>query len=469
MRRFLLALVAGIVSVGATISGAYADTAIVVGVNTYTKLPGGSNLRGCIPDALRMAESLKKYGFTVKTITDGEATRAGILDALKNSGNKPGERFVFYFAGHGTNVGGGNAVILPSDASVDASDFDLRADDLRSAVMAVPASNRTIILDSCFSGGMLRAKSARYGLKTRFFQRPTSSTRPISVNRLQKRGDGTKDLIRDSRKDPVVNPIKPGGAPCYIVAAAPNEKAAEDLFNGEAHDVFTKFLTDRLGGATEKWDAVITDVAGKAADYLDDTQHPEMSPQFRDQSVFAAGGGGSAPDPKPDPKPMPPMPSSLWELYNKDRPDPASVQALLTPDTATNKIGDKLTLTAQVGRAGYLVVIERGTSGSVNLLFPEKPQVDAAKTAGGPITLGVFRPDQEGDERVKAILFEKEEDAKALLDAFGSGMKTRSVSRKTMRSVPIRKSKDLVRVKQDPSPSGGFGFYTSDIQFEVVK
>lgn len=463
MRRFLCVLAVALTA----LATAHADTAIVVGVNSYPKLPSGSDLRGCIPDAERMADTLKKYGFTVKTITDTEATRAGILNALKNSGNNPNERFVFYFAGHGTNVGGGNAVILPSDASVDASDFDLRAEDLKAAVMAVPASNRTIILDSCFSGGMLRAKSARIGLKTRYFQRASSSTRPVSVNRLQKRGDGTKDLVRDSRKDPVVNPIK-SNVPCYIVAAAPNEKAAEDLFNGEPHGVFTKFLTDRLSGATEKWDAVITDVAGKAADYLDDTQHPEMSPQFRDQAVFAAGKAAS-PDPKPEPKPNPPLPPSLWALYNIDRPNVSAVQVLLTPDTATNKIGDKLVLTAQVGRAGYLVVIERGTSSSVNLLFPEKPRVDDAKTDSGRITLGVFRPDQEGDERVKAILFEKREDAEALLQAFGQGTKTRSVSRTNMRNVPIRKSKDLVRVNQDPAPSGGFGFFTSDIQFEVVK
>lgn len=462
MRRLFLSL---IVALTATV--AHADTAIVVGVNEYTKLPSGSNLRGCVPDAEKMAATLKKYGFTVKLVTNSEATRAGILDALKSSGNQPNERFVFYFAGHGTNVGGANAVILPSDASVDASDFDLRADDLKNAVMAVPASNRTIILDSCFSGGMLRAKSARIGLKTRYFQRASSSTRPVSVNRLAKRGDGSKDLVRDNQNGPVVSPIQ-GSVPCYIVAAAPNEKAAEDLFNGEPHGVFTKFLTDRLGGATEKWDAVLTDVSGKASEYLDDTQHPEMSPQFRDQPVFAPGNAPK-PAPQPEPRPNPPMPSSLWEAYNKDRPDPASVQVLLTPDTATNKIGDKLTLSAQVGRSGYLVVIERGTSGNVNLLFPEKPQIDAAKTEGGRITLGVFRPNQEGDERVKALLFEKREDAEALLQAFGQGTTTRSVPLKKMRDVPLRKSKDLVRVPTEPNPPGGFGFFTSDVQFEVVR
>lgn len=445
------------------LSSAYADTAIIVGVNEYSKLPSGANLKGCVPDAQQMAATLKKYGFEVVLVINSQATREGILSAVKNSGNKPGERFVFYFAGHETNVGGASAVILPSDAALDSSDFDLRAEDLKNAVMAVPASNRTIILDSCFSGGMVRTKSARIGLKTRYFARPTSSTRPASVNRLQKRGDGTKDLVMPSK----------AGAPCYIVATAPNEKAAEDVFDGVPHGVFTKFLTERLSGSAEKWDAVMTDVKGKAADYLDDTQHPEMSPQFRDEQVFAPSEAPKPspkpePQPLPEPKPQPPLPSSLWNLYNVERPDPKSVQILLLPDMATNKIGDRLTLTAQVGREGYLVVIERGTSGTVNLLFPEKAQVDAAKTSGGRITLGIFRPNQEGDERVKGILFEKREDAEALLKAFGQGTKTRAVPMKDLRAVPLQKSKDLVRVNEAPRPDG-FGFLTSDIQFEIVK
>ena len=439
------------------LSSAQADTAIIVGVNEYPKLPSGASLRGCVPDAEQMATTLKKYGFDVVLVTNAQATREGILSALKNAGNRPGERFVFYFAGHGTNVGGASAVILPSDAALDSSDFDLRAEDLQNAVMAIPASNRTIILDSCFSGGMVRTKAARIGLKTRYFARPTSSKRPVSVNRLQKRGDGTKDLV---------TPSKPS-APCYIVATAPNEKAAEDIFDGVPHGVFTKFLTERLSGNAEKWDAVITDVKGKAADYLDDTQHPEMSPQFRDQQVFAPGEV-LKPSPKPEPKPQPPLPSSLWNLYNADRPDPKAIQVLLSPDTTTNKVGDLLTLTAQVGRSGYLVVIERGTSGSVNLIYPERPQIDAAKTSGGRIVLGVFRPDTEGDERIKAVLFERREDAEALLKAFGQGTKTRSVLMKNLRDIPLQKSKDLVRVNEAPQPDS-FGFLTSDIQFEIVK
>ncbi|RYZ83409.1 MAG: hypothetical protein EOP04_20020, partial [Proteobacteria bacterium] len=58
-------------------------------------------------------------------------------------------------------------------------------------------------------------------------------------------------------------------------------------------------------------------------DYLDDTQHPEMSPQFRDQAVFAPGDSPT-PDPKPDPKPTPPL-TVQWKCEFKDVPEKVTI------------------------------------------------------------------------------------------------------------------------------------------------
>src|SRR5437660_1580079 len=97
---------------------ARADQALVVGVNHYPGLDG-VDLKGCVNDAASVAAALRdNYHFDVVTLYDDNATRDSILVAIdKIAANiKPGERFAFYFAGHGTIGSNGSSVLLPSDA-----------------------------------------------------------------------------------------------------------------------------------------------------------------------------------------------------------------------------------------------------------------------------------------------------------------------------------------------------------------
>src|SRR5579871_6501690 len=153
---------------------ARADQAIVVGVNQYPKLEAGSNLEGCLNDADSIAAALKGVGFNVTELTDGQATKEGILDAVKNAKCGGDERFVFFFAGHGTKSSEGKSAILPTDAQQGSEANDISADDLYQAVQGVTAKSRTVLLDSCFSGAMSRALLDRHGRhphqKSRFYR-----------------------------------------------------------------------------------------------------------------------------------------------------------------------------------------------------------------------------------------------------------------------------------------------------------
>ena len=60
-----------------------ADQALVIGVNQYTALRPGSNLEGCVNDAKRMKAVFEKYGFTVNLLTDKDATKEGVMNAIK--------------------------------------------------------------------------------------------------------------------------------------------------------------------------------------------------------------------------------------------------------------------------------------------------------------------------------------------------------------------------------------------------
>ncbi len=84
-----------------------AKRAVCVGINDY---PGNYNdLSGCVNDANDWAALLRTkfdFGKGVKLITDAEATRAKILNALRELINsaKSGDVVVFTYSGHGTWV-----------------------------------------------------------------------------------------------------------------------------------------------------------------------------------------------------------------------------------------------------------------------------------------------------------------------------------------------------------------------------
>jgi hypothetical protein len=221
-------------------AAARADRAVVVGINQYSALQN-ANLKGCVNDAQSVAEALKKYGFQVSLLTDAKATKQGILQAISamRSGDAK-ERVVVYFAGHGTRSTSGWAVLFPSDVREGDESNDLGAEAFNQAVGAVPASSRTVLLDSCFSGGMMRSfktlQGNRGALQTRFYQRRSA-------------GPATKDLVKVNRTDTPTG----GSGVCYFVAASANEQAGEDDFNGMRRGVFSYFLCERLNGNRDRW------------------------------------------------------------------------------------------------------------------------------------------------------------------------------------------------------------------------
>src|SRR5436853_5987474 len=84
-----LAIVAGALLAG----GARADTAVVVGVNHYGMLQH-ADLKGCVNDAHAVADGLRKYGFRVVVLADGQATKQGVLGAISQLKSSSNERVV---------------------------------------------------------------------------------------------------------------------------------------------------------------------------------------------------------------------------------------------------------------------------------------------------------------------------------------------------------------------------------------
>lgn len=221
-----------------------ADKALLIGVNHYGHLAPGHDLGGCVNDAQMMADCLQKFGFSTTVLTEDAATKAGIIQAIAalKSQVKPTDRVVVYFAGHGTVSTTGQTSILPSDAD-DASDKnDLRTDELYAAVRGLPSRSKTILLDSCHSGGMVRSlDNLRGGTKNKLVPRVyvrTARTRGgVGEKAWQRTNVNGADNLSDTTK---------GGGVAYFTAALKTQVANELEIEGKRHGLFTYFLSKVL-------------------------------------------------------------------------------------------------------------------------------------------------------------------------------------------------------------------------------
>ena len=81
---------------------------------------------------------------------------------------------------------------------------------------------------------------------------------------------------------------------------------------------------------------------------------------------------------RPKPAPVP-----VWDLYNTSHADTSKISLLMTPNKAPIKVGEKFRFDANVGTDGYLVILERGVSGKINLLYPMSRKLDDAAVRTG--------------------------------------------------------------------------------------
>ncbi|HEX9996716.1 MAG TPA: caspase family protein [Abditibacterium sp.] len=423
------------------------DRAIVVGVNQYPFLEG-ANLAGCVNDAKTMKATFEKYGFVVTMLADDKAKKADILGAIKAvAAEKPG-RFAFYFAGHGFNSSERGAVLLVNDTREGAENFDLTADELNRAVRQIPTPNRSILLDSCFSGGMTRS-AEKFKAKSPYFK-----TRYYSLR-------GTKQLILQATPQPANNADsnihlagvdadgKPNDKIFYFAAARENEKAGEDDFGGQRHGVFTYYLTQKLKGQPITAGDLQAQVSGLVSERMEGDQHPTISPNFANVPLFGASSAT---------KPPIPVTKSLWDIYNGDHVDKNQISLSISPNKSTFTVGESLSFNTEVGGGGYLVLLEKDTEGNLALLYPTSRnatdgQIKAGERRRIPQEGWNFSPAEAGTERLRALLFSSEEIANKLLSSFPKDLKIS----------PTELKRSLVLMQARSAP-----FYTSDIIFEVV-
>jgi len=433
---------------------ARADRAVVVGVQKYPALSERANmLQGCVNDARIMEKALKRYGFRTVLITDAQATKQGILDTIKREGGlvRPTEKFVFFFAGHGTDLP--LPSLLPSDAREDSARNHLTRDELYNAVRSVPAYSRTVVLDACFSGGMAKSLVLFQRDRPKLRQRYYAGRSPVGRSPVPVPANGQDAGAGGGAAPPAV---ATSGEVCYYAAAMGNEKAMEDDFNGETHGAFTFYLNKRLDGKSDLWASVHQKVKSEVSDYLFDAQHPVLSPaSYLQAPVFEAK------DKVKKTADRPPVRHTLWDRYNADNADPSRVSVRIDPNKTTFDPHEPFGLKVSVGREGYLVVLERFVDKRIYLVYPksylQSRNADDARVKPGVRFDKRLEGDEAGTERVKAIWFQDKKSAEAVLKAFENDPNDEGIA--------IAQAKRLREVVAEAKPSQ---FFTSEITFEIA-
>jgi hypothetical protein len=272
--------------------------ALLIGINSYPNFAPRGQLTGCIHDVEVMRQVLTDaFNFPesqVASLTDGQATREGILGAMKDLVQRvgPDDVVVVHYSGHGSQMtdvegdepDGLDETIVPSDSGrAPHENRDIKDDEIYLWLKDLTAktSNVTLIFDCCHSGTIVRDD---FGGAERWVEpdlRPAEQLPPSPIPEIFR---GSLDGGRD---------VGPGGwlplGEKYVLLSGcrREEKACEmEEPGGNRHGALTFFLAQELRKAESG--TTYRDVFEALAPQIS-SQFPAQHPQLegaRDMAVF---------------------------------------------------------------------------------------------------------------------------------------------------------------------------------------
>jgi hypothetical protein len=145
--------------------------ALIIGISHY--LNGWRDLPGVLTDVKEVRSALEKHGFQVAVKLD--LKQADLDQAIRQfvgaHGQKPKNRLIIYFAGHGhtlmTNYGSPLGYLVPADAPLPKDDnpgpfksLAVSMSDIEKFAREIESKHALFVFDSCFSGSLFRVRSS---------------------------------------------------------------------------------------------------------------------------------------------------------------------------------------------------------------------------------------------------------------------------------------------------------------------
>lgn len=266
--------------------------ALIIGIDKYPNLSERAQLEGCVRDAREVARLLEsRFGFPasqIKLLLDGQATRDGILTAMKELAGQVQENdaVVVHYSGHGSqrqarteDVSRASVMeetLVAHDSGHDDPhpNQDISSLELRDwiAGLTQKTPNVTLILDCCHSGGIATV---------RHDGRPAPKVRSVKP---------------DLRQPPASRPIKlrdvkgPASFIRHVVIAAcrDRESAHEVVLDDGSHGALSWNLLRSLAGLPDGACPTYRDVFEPVRSQVHDlyaAQEPQLE-GVRDRELF---------------------------------------------------------------------------------------------------------------------------------------------------------------------------------------
>ena len=376
MRLITSLIVATTVLLGTSAADAE-QRALLVGVGKYP-VPG-IDLPSIALDLERMRETLNIMGFQdsqIRSLLDDQATSRNVIHEFETwlrDGVEPGDRVVFYYSGHGSNIPDLNG---DEDDEVDEVlvTHDVRRvkkqgkrtlsgvvddDTLSELIAAIPSKSIWIIVDACHSGTVTRdiiMENLSLGEDPIFTKSFAYSGMPVGESPVFDRSLG---------EDTETNFVS-------MSAAGDQEKAIGTTNGG----VFTIGLSNAIRDAAQNGETLnVVELRDSSAQYIRDhvDEWAIHNPQVTGNESLAQGAlrilplaAGNGPNRK----------KLLGMVEQQDAPFDFNA------NQQTFVLDEPVELTMEIPMDGFLNVISVDSEDRATVLFPNKYHPDHAVTAG---------------------------------------------------------------------------------------
>ncbi len=233
--------------------------AFLVGINRY-RVPG-SDLKGCVNDVTNVRDCLLKFfGYRIEDIrvlVNERATKRALMERLRwlVKGAKGGDRLLFNFSGHGSQVRDRDGdelrdhldeILCPHDMDWDGT--YITDDELRGVFSGLPQGTiLEVWLDCCHAGTGTREALALGRLPEELSLMPRFLVPPADV---QARVDDDLEVRRIMRGPNPLNHV-------LFAGCRENQTSADAYIGGHFNGAFTYYLCKNLrdaGGALPRYD-----------------------------------------------------------------------------------------------------------------------------------------------------------------------------------------------------------------------
>jgi hypothetical protein len=359
---------------------AYAEQrALIVGVGRY--VTPGIDLPGIDLDVERMRETLNRMGFSdsqIRTVTNEEATSTRVIAEMSGwlrNGVQAGDRVVFYYSGHGSQVPDANGdeddgvdeVLVTHDmqrarrngrATLTGVVVDDQIDEM---VAKNPSRNVLLIVDACHSGTVSRS----FSLKNR-----SLTSEPVF----------RKSFIYDGMPEPapaaLTRNVKPAGnvAGNYVLLAAAGDR--ESAIGTSRGGIFTIGMTTAIERDFAAGKPVtVRGLRDETAEFIKTKVDKAdlYTPQITGSAELAAAplrAANAAPLDGPNRR-------RLLDLVAKH---PRKLE--LTPSRTQYAVDEPVRLSLNLPAAGYLNIVTVDARDGATVLFPNRLQESNAVQAG---------------------------------------------------------------------------------------